>query len=272
MVAERKTYMAIRNVDVTLENISNKLTLLDVENISIKDAYNLCKTKIRKIVSVSNGNDKMGRIVSFSTLPGNKESELVEKIPGTCGEFCKGCIPFCYAARSCKIYPSTKWAYAKNTLLKRTKPALYWALINHYIEIVNPLEVRINVSGELEDVNEIVCWNKIARNNPGTKFYSYTKNYKAALNFKYMGQEYAPNFIIHLSGWQNDEEVEEVSRITGLPIFYYVNHKDPKEVAKYKAKGVVFCPGIDKNGKHTDIKCESCPLCKGNYNVACFSH
>lgn len=262
--------MAIRKSDVTLENISNRLTL-DVESISIRDAYNLCKTKIRKIVSVSDGNGKMGHIVSFSTLPGS--SGLVEGIPGTCGEFgekCEHCG--CYAVRSCKIYPSTEWAYAKNTLLKRTKPALYWALINHYIEIVNPHEVRINVSGEIENANDIINWNKIARNNPGTKFYSYTKNYPATLDFKYMGQEYAPNFIIHLSGWKNDEEVEEISRITGLPIFYYVDHKDPQEVAKYKAKKIAFCPGIDKDGKHTEVKCEHCPLCKGNYNVACFSH
>lgn len=264
--------MSISNDDVTYENISNKIDVLLVDNLSTREVTSLCKTRVRKIVSVSDGNMKLGSLVSISTLPGS-DDWLVSGIPGTCHEYGKVCEHSgCYACNSCKLYPSVRWAYAKNTLLKRTNPKLFWDLLARYIELVNPSEVRINTSGEFEDINDILNWNRLAGLFPYTKFYSYTKNYTATIEFKDRGYEYAPNFIIHLSGWKNDKEVERVSRYTGLPIFYYVDRKDPQEVEKYKKKGLPFCPGIDNNGQHTGVTCDHCPLCKGKHNCACFSH
>lgn len=264
--------MAICNANVTYENISNKLNVLIVDELSTKDVTSLAKTRVRKIVSVSDGNMKLGKLVSISTLPGS-DDWLVPGIPGTCHEYGKICEHSgCYACKSCKLYPSVRWAYAKNTLLKRTNPKLFWDLLARYIGLVKPSEVRINTSGEFEDINDILEWNKMAKSFPYTKFYSYTKNYEAVINFKNKGYKYYHNFIIHLSGWKNDKKVQEVSNYTGLPIFYYVDHNDPQEVEKYKQMGLPFCPGIDKNGNHTGVTCDNCPLCKGNYTCACFSH
>ena len=259
---------------------------------------------------ISQGNSKVGKeIYTFSTLPGNMEHMLVIKgkagdsdqlltdIHGTCSKYCDTCFNGgCYAVNSARLHHNAViQAWAENTLLLRS--GRIWAMIDEFISKKNLPEKepkvkiwRINVSGELESVNDIRHWDELAAKHPEVRFSVYTKNYDAVE--KYMQElekagrhDTQPNFIINISQWHHCAD----AFLTKYPknsfnVFTYddSNRKscglDAGEIETLSK--LVHCPAVTKSGKHakkpdgSEITCSECQRCykKTGAETAVYAH
>lgn len=172
-------------------------------------------------VSLSLGNAKIGRMINWSTLPGNESNKLIAKgriitdIKGTCSENCKSCFKTCYARRSIlQHHNSVTRAWAENTLMIRHNTAACFAEIDRKImeankkfyETKNPSDLkfelfRINVSGEIQTLEELESWNQLASKHPEIKFGIYSKNAPILLAFFKKHGQTAENFCVNISEW-----------------------------------------------------------------------
>lgn len=260
---------------------------------------------------VSQGNSKVGKeIYTFSTLPGNLEHMLVIKgkdgaedtllsdVPGTCSKYCDACFNGgCYAVNSARLHHNAViQAWAENTLLLRS--GRVWAMIDDFITKKNAKETkvkiwRINVSGELESVNDIRHWDELAMKHPEVRFSVYTKNYDAV--DEYMTEltragkvETAPNFIINISQWHHcaDAFLAKYPK-NSFNVFTYddSNRKsgagaDLSDADRAALGKLVHCPAVTKSGKHakkpdgTEITCSECQRCyrKTGAETAVYAH
>lgn len=266
---------------------------------------------------ITAGNSKVGKtIYGFSTLPGNKEhllvlnhSILLTNIPGTCSKYCTNCAKdgACYAWRDAKLHNNvTIRAWGDNTLLLRN--GTVFGLIEEYITKQNkkyftsngekPAKIntfRINVSGEIENVVQLIGWNEIAKKHPEVNFGLYTKNYDALEEFMEACGDTEPNFVINVSQWHGCAD-DFLKKYAGkFNVFEYDDSfKKSKAGSKKKKKGdsnptgdtagsgagsglteeqiarlraLPHCPAVDARGKHvknadgTNKTCDKCKLC-----------
>ena len=114
-------------------------------------------------VKFSNGNSKMGNILSVSLPP------IV-----TCKN-CSSCAKKCYAAKLCRIYPSVKNAYQNNLDVLNANRDLYFEQIRVNASMVRFF--RYHVSGDIVDIDYLDKMCKVARSCKNTTFLAFTKNY-----------------------------------------------------------------------------------------------
>lgn len=172
-------------------------------------------------IHLSLGNSKMGKIINWSTLPGNTLHPLIAKgrrvtdISGTCSHNCQNCFKSCYARRSIlQHHNQVAQAWAENTLMIKHRAADCFAQIDaelntlnkKYLKTQNPADLRfthfrVNTSGELQSVAELVAWNELAKKHPELKFGIYSKNSEVLLSFFAQHKQTAPNFCINISEW-----------------------------------------------------------------------
>lgn len=177
-------------------------------------------------VTLSTGNSKIGRMINWSTLPGNASMPLVAKgrlvtdVVGTCSDKCSGCFKNCYARRSIlQHHNSVTKPWAENTLVIRFKIDECFRQIDSDIRELNkkyyqtgdPADLkyeffRINVSGEIETVEELEHWNALAASHPELKFGVYTKNSEAIISFFTKHHQTVPNFCVNISEWHGTME------------------------------------------------------------------
>lgn len=123
-------------------------------------------------------NMKLGeRVASWSTLMGSTEYIVLEMdgmaIRGTCHN-CEACEGDCYVKKSYR-HSNCIFSHARNT----------WGLRNERSKVFSDLAksackleqsyFRINQSGDIESEDEFFGWIMVAEQNPGKKFYLYTK-------------------------------------------------------------------------------------------------
>lgn len=124
-----------------------------------------------------NGNAKVGNGVwTWSTLPTNKEySGTINgkdyTVPGTCPCHCVGC----YATSGFYKCTSTVNSLIKKTYLSINYPEFVENAINAQIKADDIKIVRIHASGDFIDSDYVDMWKRIIANNPGVKFWTYTK-------------------------------------------------------------------------------------------------
>ena len=267
----------------------------EVDNMVMYD-INLKNAKLHVI----KGNRKIGKTIwSFSTLPGNKDHLLRKKdgvlltnIPGTCSKYCENCAKdgACYAWRDAKLHHNAVIpAWGENTLLLREGKA--FALLEELFTKMNPKDekpkitmFRINVSGEIENVNELKEWNNLAKKHPEIRFGIYTKNYDALEELIQQNIEIAQNFIINVSEWHGVAK-HFLDKHPGLfNVFEYDDSKYEdstlSEEDKQRLKGTRHCPAVDINGKHTlnkdgePLTCDQCGYCytKTGKRTAVYAH
>ena len=250
------------------------------------------------------GNSKLGKnIWAFASLPGNsehlltlKDGTLLTNIPGTCSKYCEGCAKdgCCYAWRDAKLHSNVNIkAWGENTLLLRA--GLVFTQLDHMIEEqnTNPRKksvstLRINTSGEIENLQELEEWNNLAKKHPEVTMYLYTKNFDALGQFydKYIDTE--DNHVVNVSAWHGVERdfVEKYPQaIHHYNIFEYddSNKKDndlsPEEIERLSH--LPHCYAVTKEGKHrilpdgTDATCSKCKLncySKTCHHTAVYAH
>lgn len=108
---------------------------------TFRAAYMAAKSEIERgenlRVSISAGNEKMGRIPSISLLP------LI-----TCaGGACCVCAAKCYAAKIAALRPSVLKAYARNTAIALHAPAAFWEQFR--AAVAGSRFFRVNVAGDI---------------------------------------------------------------------------------------------------------------------------
>lgn len=244
------------------------------------------------VLHLSTGNSKIGHMFNFSTLPGNAEHMLILKsgkvltdIPGTCSGHCETCFNDCYAVNSAKQHHNAVIpAWADNTLLLRSGKV--WGLLEDALT-KNAGKVkffRINVSGEITGVDDLVHWNTLALNHPEIRFGLYTKNFEALDEFFQKYEESAPNFCINVSQWNHVAD-EFLKKYPGkCNVFEYdptnLKHCDWSEEERERLATLHHCPAVTEKGKHAKkpngdpILCDGCTRCyrKTGDTTAVYAH
>ena len=148
-------------------------------------------------------------IPSWSTYPGDstiylKDGRKVSDLHGTCsGAQCKDCKYWkcCYAIRMLR-YPDVAKNYIENTLYLRTDiTGLENDLVNQIKKIKKSDMFRFDVSGEIENLEQLIMFLSVAYRVPEKTFYVYTKNYKVLYKYFSTGVELPDNFHILISIW-----------------------------------------------------------------------
>lgn len=274
-------------------------------NNSMTPKYPISPTAAQ--LHISRGNSKLGRgIYAFGTLPGNQDhmlrlnttGELLTDIPGTCSKYCEGCAKdgACYAWRDCKLHHNVVIkAMGDNTLLLRS--GALFPMLDQFISAKNAkfmeskdpedIEVRlfrINTSGEVESLRDLLGWNDLALRHPEVQFGIYTKNFDALEDFLTIGH-FADNFCVNVSQWNHVAD-DFLRRHPGeLNVFEYddTNNKscDWPEEDRARIAKMVHCPAVTKDGHHAvnakgdPITCDMCGRCYGKHGVcetAVWSH
>ena len=181
--------------------------------------------EIKKLVTISDGNSKMGIVPSISLPPivtCNKEA------PCTKGG--------CYALNGAFQYPSVQGAYAKNLNTFKSSPKDYFNAIDQWLHIRKPSIFRFHVSGDIPNKRYLTEMMKIAAYNPEIKFLAFTKKY-ALLK----GISVPKNLSIVASAWTGFDMPDH-----GYPIAWL---KDGIETRI--PKDAIECHG----------NCETCGMC-----------
>lgn len=260
----------------------------------------------------------------------NNKQMLLTDIPGTCSKHCEGCFDGgCYAVRDSKLHHNVVInAWGENTLLLRSgrvwsmleeffdyknrkalaymakwkedqaagKPVMPWEDVIKYLrdeknKLAGIKLFRINVSGEIEGISDLLGWASIARKHPEVQFGIYTKNYEAL--GEYLDNHYLThpeNFTLNVSAWHGVES-EFVKKYRpkypkAFNIFEYDDH-NKKNCALSKEDQdrldkMAHCPAVNREGHHTvnaegkTITCDICGRCYGlrglGIDTAVWSH
>lgn len=182
-------------------------------------------------VSISRGNDKIGRVLNVSTSP------VI-----TCGN-CKECAPFCYAMRDLYRFANTVIpARAKNTVLAMYHRDKYFAEIDKAMSRKRTNKYfRYHVAGEIIDFDYLCRMVETARNHPDFIVWTYTKMHALVnLYCKTYGREAIPNnFIIMFSEWDGMPLINPYN----FPIFTCKLKKGNKNHPAEYFETLYKCPG-----------------------------
>lgn len=139
-------------------------------------------------LSISKGNNKMGKIKSVSLPP------II-----TCAENCT-CAKKCYATKLCRIYKNVKESYNRNLEILRNNPDEYWNQISNVLSTSEFF--RFHVSGDIPTYEYFVNMVNIVRNNPNCEVLVFTKRYGFVNKAMNSGMEIPKNLHILFSEWE----------------------------------------------------------------------
>lgn len=230
---------------------------------------------------VGGGNIKLGDnplFGSWSTMKGgDDEVRYVKKYggscSGTCGDCAKHCSSSCYVNHSYR-YGSVIQRHAVNTTyIKENLDLTFKILDDQLTRKKDKFQIiRINQSGELTGYKELKLWIKLALKHPETKFYVYTKNYKAVKKIVDSSMEVPDTFTILISIWhkQGVKEFDKWKHLSYVKAFVY-------DDGTMFIKPQTYCKAYDENGKlDHNVSCEKCRKCFNRNNnhkiIACKSH
>ena len=146
---------------------------------------------LSKLVSISFGNSKMGKVASVSTLP------VV-----TCPNRCNGtCGTKCYAKKLCMLRPNVLKCYATNTAIASISPTSYFKAINDTMKTVRFF--RYHVSGDIMGYKYFRSMVRSALNNPHCEVLVFTKQYEIINKWIESGNTIPKNMHVLFSEWQN---------------------------------------------------------------------
>lgn len=202
------------------------------------------------------GNEKIGKgVYHFSTLPGCKDYNVTLAngktvfIPGTCAGNCENG----YCMRGRYAMQNVQNSLANKTVLAREHLDFLERAIMAQIKANKIKTVRIHVTGDFFSVEYLEMWKRIIASNPGTVFWTYTKETAAEKAF----DEFENANIVK----SNTPVIDGIDSKTNG---YNFGHCD-YIIAMYKflkamGKNVYICRcGIDDNQHCTN--CTACAKC-----------
>lgn len=160
---------------------------------------------------------------------------------------CQGCKDACYNNKAYTQYPTKAICDLRQLFRVIEKPHVVIGEIVQ--ESINSKNVRFNGSGEIHNEFILDVYTRVAKANPTTNYYTYTKNYDLI-----KGRRLPKNLIINISEFGTTEKINEVREM--LPInlntFKAVTSEEMEEIKKDKKKSKFICHGES---------CSTCNLC-----------
>lgn len=138
-------------------------------------------------VSISHGNSKMGAIPSVS-LPACV----------TCNPSAP-CFKKCYAMRLERRYKTVSNAYARNLEIWANDPGAYWLQVRAAASMTRFF--RFHVSGDIPNMLYFIDMVLTAKQQPGTVFLAFTKQYNIVNQYLNDGNAIPANLKIIFSNW-----------------------------------------------------------------------
>lgn len=146
---------------------------------------------ISKMVSISYGNNKMGKIPSVSLLP---ILTCPARCNGTCGDKC-------YAKKLAILRPSVMKAYARNTAIFMARPLDFFRAVERVM--ATSQYFRFHVSGDIPNGSYLTMVAHLANCHPFCKVLMFTKRYELVNDFIRYNGSIPSNLKILFSGWTN---------------------------------------------------------------------
>ena len=172
-----------------------------MNNNKLLEALNSAKNEVQtaiengkdvsKMVSISYGNNKMGKIPSVSLLP---ILTCPARCNGTCGDKC-------YAKKLAILRPSVMKAYARNTAVFMARPLDFFRAVERVMATSQLF--RFHVSGDIPNSAYLAMVAYLANCNPFCKVLMFTKRYELVNNFIRDNGTIPSNLKILFSGWTN---------------------------------------------------------------------
>lgn len=146
---------------------------------------------LSKLVSISEGNSKMGKVASVSLLP---VLSCPARCRGTCGDKC-------YAKKLAMLRPVVMRAYARNQAVAMIAPTVFFSVVERAMK--RSKYFRFHVSGDILNYEYLNMVYYLAKTNPGCQVLMFTKKYELVNRFIEYGNELPENLHILYSGWTN---------------------------------------------------------------------
>ena len=135
------------------------------------------------IVTISKGNNKLGKLANFSLTP-------IESCPNS--KHCQGTFEgkkfSCYALKAFRLYPNVRKVWSDNLDSCLDNLPLVRKTVSLFLAKHSPKIFRIHTAGDFFNQEYLDMWTTIARAYPATKFLAFTKafhfDYNRPRNFK----------------------------------------------------------------------------------------
>ena len=146
---------------------------------------------LSKLVSISIGNNKMGKIASVSLLP-------VLTCPGRCNGTCGD---KCYARKLALLRPSVLKAYARNTAIAKLAPVAFFNAVSN--AMASARYFRFHVSGDIPNRAYLDLVAYLCKVHTHCEVLMFTKRYELVNKFIEDGNAIPENLHVLMSGWTN---------------------------------------------------------------------
>jgi hypothetical protein len=148
--------------------------------------------KRNQLISISNGNRKLGYVMNISMSP------------RTCCPVGVPCGKKCNALKAVRLYPYTREAWRRNGRIAKRHPDSYFMQIAARVAKVKPRLFRWHVAGDILGENYLRGMCRIAEENPDTHFLVFTKAFDIVNGYE--DREAMPgNLVIIFSAWPGME-------------------------------------------------------------------
>lgn len=192
-------------------------------------------SEIKKHITVSNGNIKLGYVPSIS-LPPIKSCR--KNAP---------CSKDCYALKSYRLYPSVRKAWNKNLDTYNKDNSFYFECLSSWLKIKQPKFFRFHISGDIPDIEYLERVVITAAGFENIKFLIFTKRYDIVNKYLRYGQTIPGNLSIVFSAWPG----LRLNNPYKFPVAYMQDGNEKR------VNNAIECPG----------NCESCGMCWGLKNI-----
>ena len=169
---------------------------------------------------------------------------------------CQGCKDACYNNKAYTQYPTKAICDLRQLFRVIEKPHIVIGEIVQ--ESINSKNVRFNGSGEIHNEFILDIYTRVAKANPTTNYYTYTKNYDLIT-----GRRLPKNLIINISEFGTTEKINKVREM--LPI----NLNTFKAVTKEEMQVIKADKKLAKNVCLGE-SCSTCNLCTKKRGITIF--
>ena len=146
---------------------------------------------VSRLVTISGGNTKMGKVASVSLLP---ILTCPARCQSTCGEKC-------YAKKLAILRPSVCRSYARNTMVARFAPHAFFKAVK--VAMAKAEYFRFHVSGDLPDSGYLHRVINSCKSAPHCQVLMFTKRFEMVNKYVFDGGEIPHNLHLLYSGWTN---------------------------------------------------------------------